>query len=84
MRPTKIISTLVTSFKTLTSCFGIIMASLATNKWYLRYLQEVANGNLELPDYGETDQGNIHIYYGEVFCRVPECAKSRVWCTILA
>ncbi|CBF73995.1 TPA: hypothetical protein ANIA_11590 [Aspergillus nidulans FGSC A4] len=23
------------------------MASLATNKWYLRYLQEVANGNLE-------------------------------------
>ncbi|KAL4767040.1 hypothetical protein BDW60DRAFT_200887 [Aspergillus nidulans var. acristatus] len=56
MRPTKIISTLVTSFKTLTSCFGIIMASLATN----------------------TDQGNIYIYYKEVFCRVPECVKSRV------
>ncbi|KAL4772404.1 hypothetical protein BDW60DRAFT_187954 [Aspergillus nidulans var. acristatus] len=59
MRPTKIISTLVTSFKTLTSCF------------------EVANRNLELPDYRETDQGNIYIYYGEVFCRVPEYAKSR-------
>ncbi|EAW22051.1 uncharacterized protein NFIA_036070 [Aspergillus fischeri NRRL 181] len=62
----------------------ILMASLATNtsnflfqKWYIRYLSEVADGRLELPPYEEREDGSIKIYYGELFCRVPDCSKSR-------
>ncbi|KAL4998870.1 hypothetical protein BDV10DRAFT_193990 [Aspergillus recurvatus] len=52
------------------------MATLSKNKWYLWYLREVANGNLELPDYELNDNGCIILHYGEVFCRVPDCAKA--------
>ncbi|PYH99043.1 hypothetical protein BO71DRAFT_415769 [Aspergillus ellipticus CBS 707.79] len=48
------------------------MASLSTN-WYLR---DTAAGRLQLPDYEIDDEGDIYLYYGEVFCRVPECSKA--------
>ncbi|KAL4779597.1 hypothetical protein BJX76DRAFT_361621 [Aspergillus varians] len=54
------------------------MANLALNKWYLWYLREVANGHLELPDYEENKDGSVKIYYGELFCRVPDCSKAQV------
>ncbi|EAW22711.1 uncharacterized protein NFIA_014010 [Aspergillus fischeri NRRL 181] len=56
------------------------MAALSTNsiqKWYNRYLSEVANGCLELPVYEKNDDGSIKIYYGELFCRVPDCSKAQ-------
>ncbi|KAG2000758.1 hypothetical protein GB937_010865 [Aspergillus fischeri] len=53
------------------------MATLSTNKWYNRYLSEVANGCLELPVYEKNDDGSIKIYYGELFCCVPDCSKAQ-------
>ncbi|KAL4768413.1 hypothetical protein BDW60DRAFT_210960 [Aspergillus nidulans var. acristatus] len=52
------------------------MAALRRNKWYLWYLREAANGNLELPDYKLNDNNCIILHYGEVFCRVPDCSKA--------
>ncbi|PYH91107.1 hypothetical protein BO71DRAFT_401654, partial [Aspergillus ellipticus CBS 707.79] len=47
--------------------------SLSTN-----YLRDTAAGRLQLPDYKIDDEGDIYLYYREVFCRVPECSKANV------
>ncbi|THC87341.1 hypothetical protein EYZ11_013215 [Aspergillus tanneri] len=52
------------------------MAALAKNKWYQWYLKEVSSGRLTLPTY-EQENNVIKIYYGERFCRVPDCAKAQ-------
>ncbi|KAF7178038.1 hypothetical protein CNMCM7691_006696 [Aspergillus felis] len=53
------------------------MATLALNKWYQWYLREVESGKLVLPDYETNDDDELQIYYGELFCRVPDCVRAQ-------
>ncbi|KAF7164869.1 hypothetical protein CNMCM5623_009296 [Aspergillus felis] len=53
------------------------MATLAPNKWYQWYLREVETGKLVLPDYETNDDDELQIYYGELFCRVPDCVRAQ-------
>ncbi|KAL4782837.1 hypothetical protein BJX76DRAFT_349064 [Aspergillus varians] len=48
------------------------MAALSKN-WYLR---EVEAGRLELPEYEEDEDDCLYFYYGEMFCRIPDCSKA--------
>ncbi|KAI9038647.1 uncharacterized protein KD926_010591 [Aspergillus affinis] len=52
------------------------MANISTNKWYAWYLRLVPTGRFTLPPYTTDSNGKIIIHYGEVFCRVEDCAKA--------
>ncbi|KAL4958623.1 uncharacterized protein BDV14DRAFT_186357 [Aspergillus stella-maris] len=52
------------------------MSLLSKNSAYTRYLAEVENSGLELPEYTTDEDGNARLYYGEVFCRVRDCGKA--------
>ncbi|KAL4952213.1 hypothetical protein BDW69DRAFT_185671 [Aspergillus filifer] len=52
------------------------MATLSKNKWYQWYLREVEAGNLELPAYEKDKDDCLYFYYGEVFCRIPDCSRA--------
>ncbi|KGO66973.1 hypothetical protein PITC_038530 [Penicillium italicum] len=45
---------------------------------YRRYLQKGAAGELSLPPYEETMDGEIIVRYGEVYCRIPGCEHQRI------
>ncbi|CAI7583790.1 unnamed protein product [Penicillium glandicola] len=51
---------------------------LATNPAYLRYLQDGVAGHLSLPAYDQTPNGEVIVYPGEVFCRLPNCEHRRI------
>ncbi|KAL2836238.1 hypothetical protein BJX68DRAFT_273593 [Aspergillus pseudodeflectus] len=46
------------------------MAALLKN-----YIREVEAGPLELPEYEEDEDDYLYFYYGEMFCRIPDCSK---------
>ncbi|KAL4786397.1 hypothetical protein BJX76DRAFT_321254 [Aspergillus varians] len=52
------------------------MASLTANKWYQWYLRDTAAGRLQLPDYEVDGDDDVYLYYGETFCRVPDCSRA--------
>ncbi|KAL4883541.1 hypothetical protein BJY04DRAFT_184845 [Aspergillus karnatakaensis] len=53
-----------------------MMAALSKNKWYQWYLREVEAGRLELPEYEDDTDNCLYFYYGEMFCRIPDCSKA--------
>ncbi|KAF4177469.1 hypothetical protein CNMCM8694_002300 [Aspergillus lentulus] len=46
-------------------------------KWYQWYLREVESGKLVLPDYETNEDDELKIFYGELFCRVPDCVRAQ-------
>ncbi|KAF7182057.1 hypothetical protein CNMCM7691_001445 [Aspergillus felis] len=52
------------------------MAALLKHKWYQWYLRDVEAGRLELPEYEEDEDDCLYFYYGEMFCRIPDCSKA--------
>ncbi|KAJ6142779.1 hypothetical protein N7471_002232 [Penicillium samsonianum] len=51
----------------------VVPAFLRANGAYRRYLQDGAVGELSLPQYELTPNGEVTVYYGEVVCRLANC-----------
>ncbi|OQE30176.1 hypothetical protein PENFLA_c003G04845 [Penicillium flavigenum] len=51
-------------------------AFLAKHPAYLRYVREVASGELVMPEYERDENNHVIIQVGEQYCRYPGCTAS--------